>query len=406
MTELLMTHRIPASTTPLGEWLAEVADRVTLITSPEAYQDYRDVFPRVYAVPDYSDNTAVEALLTEACASRPVASLIHVTEDDVLRCARVRDTFGIRGLRYAEAITWRDKHLMKRLVRGKVPVPEFTVPAGADAAARFAAAVGYPVVVKPRTSFGSHGVTLAADDRQLAALAARWDPGDVLLEAFVPGGMLHIDGFTADGECLFAQPSRYVNGCLSFHEGQPLGSVQLDPGSDDFTRAVAFAREVLAAMPPVGFCPFHLEAFQRPDGELVFCEIACRLGGAHIMESLTYATGVNPAALWIRHQAGLADGPSVASALTAGSRRFGWLLIPPRPGRLAGVRQPEGFDFIEDFIVKVPLPSVFTGATGSTDSFIAFVVSGPDSVGLEANIRKCADLADDLAIWEEIHAGV
>jgi hypothetical protein len=44
---------------------------------------------------------------------------------------------------------------------------------------------------------------------------------------------------------------------------------------------------------------------------------------------------------------------------------------------------------------------VFSGASGSTDSFIAFVVSGRDSTALEANIRKCADLADDLSLWEE-----
>lgn len=403
MTEFLMTHRIPASVTPLKEWLAEVADRVTLITSSQAYQDYREVFPKVYAVPDYCDNSAVAALLAHACGTGSVGALIHVTEDDVLRCAEIRDSFGIDGLRYPEAIAWRDKHLMKRLVRGKVPVPEFTVPADAADALGFARRTGYPVVVKPRTAYASHGVSVVTGEDQLAKLAESWDPHDVLLESFEPGDMLHIDGFTAAGECLFALPSRYVNGCLSFQESRPLGSVQLDPGGAEFEQATRFARDVVTAMPQVPFCPFHLEAFQKPGGELVFCEIACRLGGGHIMETLTYATGVNPAELWIRHQAGLADGPAAARALTPGRQRFGFVLVPPRPGRLVSVREPEGLDFIEDFIVKVPVPSRFTGASASTDSCFAFVVSGTDSAALEANIRKCADLAGDLSVWEEDH---
>jgi hypothetical protein len=401
MTELLMTHRIPASTTPLGDWLAEVADRVTLITSTEAFAGYQDAFPNVYAVPDYSTNSAIEVLLAETCRRRPVRTLIHVTEDDVLRCARIRDRFGIAGLRPPEALAWRDKHLMKYLVRGRVPVADFTAPASAAAAAEFAATTGFPIVAKPRTGFSSHGVAVAGDRSELLRLVAERDRDDVLLESFVAGEMLHIDGFTQAGECLFAVPSIYVNGCLAFQDGRPLGSRQLDPGSAEFRRAIAFAERVLAAMPPVDFCPFHLEAFQRPDGELVFCEIACRLGGAHIMEALTYATGVNPARLWIRHQAGLEDGPAVARTLTPGDRRYGWLLIPPRRGRLVAIDQAPPLEFIADFIVKSPVPRRFTGASGSTDSYLAFVVSGPDSTALDANLRKCADLADDLTTWEQ-----
>jgi len=401
MTEILMTHRIPAATTPLREWLAEAADRITLITSTEAYQDYHDAFPHVYAVPGYPHNPAVETLLGETCQSRPVSTLIHVTEDDILRCARIRDRFGISGLRYPDAIPWRDKHLMKRLVRDRVRVAEFVVPADAVGALKFGGQAGYPVVVKPRADFASHGVALAADPQELLALVASRDRHDLLLESFVSGQMLHIDGFTDHGELLFAVPSRYVNSCMSFQDSVPLGSCQLDPGTAEFSQAVAFAEQVLAAMPPVGFCPFHLEDFQQPDSELVFCEIACRLGGAHIMEALSYATGVNPAGLWIRHQAGLVDGPAIARTLTPGDRRYGWLLIPPRLGRLTAIQQPPPLPFIEDFIVKTPVPRLFTGASGSTDSIMAFVVSGSDSAALEASIRSCADLAADLAVWEE-----
>ena len=71
MADILMTHRIPESLTPLGEWLAEVADRVTLITDQHAFPTYQETFPDVYAVPGYSANNAVEVLLQRGLPAAP-----------------------------------------------------------------------------------------------------------------------------------------------------------------------------------------------------------------------------------------------------------------------------------------------------------------------------------------------
>lgn len=400
MADILMTHRIPEPLTPLSEWLAEVADRVTLITDQHAFPTYTETFPEVYAVPGYAANNAVEVLLREVCRQRPVTTLIHSTEDDILRCARVRDQFDISGLRYQQAVPWRDKYEMKRLVNGHVPVPSHAVPRDAADALDFARRVGFPVVVKPRTGFASRDVTVVADAGRLTRLVAERDADDVMLEAFVAGPVFHMDGFTAGQELLYLSMSRYINDCLSFNESLPLGSVQLDRDSEDFRLAESFTAKVLRALPPVGFSPFHLEAFRRPDGELVFCEIACRLGGAHVVQALTYATGVNPARLWIRHQAGLADGPETARKLADADGRYGWLLIPPRPGRLLEVWEPSGLPFIKDFFVNTPVPREFSGATGSVDSVMSFVLQGRDSADLTRNVLRCARLASGLARWE------
>ena len=394
-----MIHRIPAAVTPLGEWLSEVADRVTLVTGDDGYERYREAFPRVYAVPDYSANRVVEPLLGEICRQRPVSTLIHVTEDDILRCARVRDDHDLTGSRYADVLAWRDKYEMKRAVSAAgVRTPQFAVPADFADARKFATHASYPLVAKPRLGYASHGVTLVTEDAELAHCAATWEPDDVMLESYTKGEVFHVDGFCQDGKVLYVSVSRYLNNCLSFQEGLPLGSVQLDRVTEQWDRFADLSTQVVAALPPLGFCPFHLEVFREPGGELVFCEIACRLGGAHIMETLTYATGVNPARLWIRHQAGLDDGP--ATPLDTTGACYGWLLIPPRVGRLVEVCEPVGVSFIKDFIVKTRVPREFDGAHGSTDSVVAFVVEGADSQEVERNLAACIDLADDLVRWE------
>jgi biotin carboxylase len=432
MSEILVVHRIPYQVTPLDDWIAEVADRVTLVTAEETRSQYEGLFPRVIGVPRYTEGPQVEQELNRICAQRPISTLVHVTEDDVLRAARVRDRFDLPGPRTADVLPWRDKYSMKRRVSAAgVATAEFAVPADAADAQAFAERNGYPVVVKPRLGFASHGVTVARDASRLTELAQVWDTDDVLLESFVPGEVYHVDGFAQDGKVLHVSVSRYLNGCLAFQDGKPLGSVQLDRDDESWPAFAELAEQVVKAMPELDFCPYHLEVFRRPDGELVFCEIACRLGGAHIMESFTHATGVNPARLWIRHQVGLQDGPAVPiptepappgcpalvppaaqpSSLPARAasprarsdgKRYGWLLIPPKAGRLVEIRQPEGVDFITDFVVKTAVPRDFDGAHGSTDSIIGYVVSGTDSMDVETNLRKCIDLTEHLARWEPL----
>ena len=109
---------------------------------------------------------------------------------------------------------------------------------------------------------------------------------------------------------------------------------------------------------------------------------------------------MNPARLWIRHQAGLADGPGTAKALTDADRRYGWLLIPPRACRLLEVREPPSLPFVKDFFVDTSVPREFTGATGSVDSIMSFVLEGRDSADLTRNVLECARLASGLTRWE------
>lgn len=400
MSDIVIMHRIPYGVTPLDEWIPEVADRVTLVTSEEAAPGYEGRFPRVVAVPGYDTGSRVECEVDELCRTGSVSTLVHVTEDDILRAAGIRDRFGLPGPRTDDVLPWRDKYRMKCHVAGAgVATAAFAVPSGPDEAAEFGERHGYPVVVKPRLGFASHGVRVVHDRDALVVELAGRDPDDVMIEQYVPGDMFHLDGFAQDGKVLHVSPSRYLNGCLAFQDGAPLGSVQLDRDDPSWDALADMAEQVVAALPPLDFCPYHLEIFRRPDGELVFCEIACRLGGGHIMEAFTRSTGVNPARLWIRHQLGLDDGPAVPVPSTG--RLHGWLLVPPRTGRLVEIREPEGVAHLTDFVVKTPVPREFDGAHGSTDSIVGCVVSGADAAEVEANLHACVALVDRSTRWEE-----
>ncbi|GII52756.1 carboxylate--amine ligase [Planotetraspora thailandica] len=393
---IVVAHRIPSAVTPLGEWLGEVADRVVLITSKEAADEYARAFPEVIGVADYSGSDEVVERLDELCRTRNVTRIVYGTEDDILRLARVRTRYGIAGLGEAQALPYRDKALMKDAVREAVRTPSYLVPPGPDEAASFAARTGWPVVVKPRLGYGSRGVVVATSEAMLRAEVEARPADDVLLEEFVPGDVYHVDGFMRDGEVVLSQPSRYLNGCLAFQEGRPLGSVQLD-ADDPVARAFeTFVPAVIGALPPTELTPFHLEAFlHEATGELYFCEIAARLGGAHVFETLTQVTGVNPVRTWYRHQVGLVEEPRFRH----GTDRYGWLLVPPQAGTLDAIHDlplPEG---VVQYRANFQPPHSFDGAHASTDAVVSFVVGGESSQHVERSLRSCIRWAAEALRW-------
>ena len=87
-----------------------------------------------------------------------------------------------------------NKDLTNRLLReAGLPIPQGTVVRTADEAVRAAAAIGYPVVVKPLSSLHAHGVTIDVRDETevreafLVAAKGKRRRAQVVVEKFIPG---------------------------------------------------------------------------------------------------------------------------------------------------------------------------------------------------------------------------
>jgi len=387
-------HRVPWSITPLDEWLHPILPQVTLLTSEDVAGEYAERMSAVVPFSAYATNYAVAETLRGLCSSGAVGRIVHVAETDVLRAAQLRDEFDLPGIRTRAAVAYRDKVAMKQQVAtAGIATPRFLAPASRAEASRFAADTG----VKPRLGVGSRSVEIACDR---SALMGHIPEGgdDLLIEEYVEGRMLHADGFMSEGEVLFVAVSEYVNDCLAYREGVPLGSVQVDRSRPQFARMAEFTRRVVGALPPTDFSPFHLEAFVRADGELVFCEIACRLGGGYIMDTLGMAIGENPAAIAIRHQAGVVDGNAICFDAAPGNH--GFLLVPPRAGRLLGIERPAARPWLTDFHVTCAGSREFKGASASGEFVCAFVVSTPSEDETREALAECFALAAECVRWE------
>jgi len=218
---------------------------------------------------------------------------------------------------------------MKEVLGGAdVRVPKFAACANVEQSLAFAESCGYPVILKPVDGAASIGVHRVADGTSLASLLPTVDLDRYEVEEFVFGALYHVDGF-ADENCdvPFQAVSRYVNDCLAFCSGSPLGSVIVQR-SDLRDRIEAFAGQCVAEL-GMRTTPFHLELFVTAADELVFLEIGGRVGGSEVPHLLNKLFGVNLFEVWLRALCG----ERVAMAPKQGDPSGGWLVVP-KPAEL------------------------------------------------------------------------
>ncbi|WP_328318651.1 hypothetical protein [Streptomyces sp. NBC_00388] len=401
---VLVLHRNPLGPFPFDTWLADADGGVVLLAAGDRIRAAGELPPdgpggyrHLEVLADFEDGGLVVRRALELAAEFDVRHVVAFHEGDLELAAAVREKLGLPGARPEQVLPFRDKVLMKeRAVAAGVEVAPHTVPAGAADVARFVAGHGLPVVLKDRDGFGSRGLRVlrSADDLALAVAEVFPEGGeprsDMLLEAWVPGRMCHVDGLVVDGVTVLAWPSQYQYELASF-QADPGARVDLTLERDDplTGRLLQMADDTLAALDGPRTHAFHLEAFHTPDDRLVLCEVAARPGGARIREVLTALFGVNPARSAARAEVGLAD-PGVAAG--SGERpaprcMAGQVLLMKRPGRVTGVPVRPADPWVEFFGVFAEPGQVLDGAAGSADFLAAAVLSGPTREECERRLR-------------------
>jgi hypothetical protein len=208
--------------------------------------------------------------------------LFALSEFDILHGARLRDTLDIPGLRSEQALLYRDKVAMKSAIRAAgLLTPAYTDCIDAGHLAQFAADIGVPLILKPRRGAASEGVVRVDNAYSLAMACSTLQDGVYECEQYVPGQIYHVDGIVSGSVLRFIQASRYLNTCLDFRNGLPLGSVLLDSDDPRREKLLRFAKQCLAAL-SLHTGAFHLEVIEALNGALYFLEIGARAGGGEI----------------------------------------------------------------------------------------------------------------------------
>jgi hypothetical protein len=243
--------------------------------------------------------------------------VLSLSEFGVLTVCRVRAHLGIEGPTVEQAERAHDKVRMKETLAGSgIRHPRFLRSPSSDTLPAWSG----KSVLKPRQGTCSEGVRVYGTVTEaLSAFRALDDPSGFELEEYIEGDILHADALVSDGKLLHCVTSKYVNKPVDFAHGMPLGSYQLPPAE----RHHAFAARVVEALGIASGC-VHLEFFETPQSELVFLEIANRMGGAGVVGAHLRHTGIHLPSYEIALSLGLA--PPEPEPTTG--RFHGWLVFP------------------------------------------------------------------------------
>ncbi|PPK65650.1 hypothetical protein V5P93_005119 [Actinokineospora auranticolor] len=396
---VLVVHRNPFEPFPYGSWLADYPGEVIVLAARDRILAAGEAIPadhpgvtRLELLPDFSDEEELFRIALALAEKFEVSAVVAHHEGDVLVAARVREHLGLAGAWPADVLPYRDKALMKRmLVAAGIEVAEHAVVRAPEEVWEFADEHGYPVVVKDVAGYNAIGLRILPERADLVPF-----PEPVLVEAFVPGRMCHVDGLVVGGRIVLAWASQYQYELSSFGT-DPGARIDLTLDVDDplSARLLALAERTIAALRLTNGRltehAFHAEVFHTPDDRLVVCEIGSRPGGAKIREVAAAIFGVNLGEYVTRAQVGL-DLPLLADTLAGGppprpARMSGQVLMMKRPGAVRSVPEPPTEPWVSRFWRYAEPGGVIPPAAGSADFLLAAVATGADRAEAESRLR-------------------
>jgi biotin carboxylase len=334
--------------------------------------------------------------IVDYAAAHPLDAVVAVDDSATILATRAAAALGLPHNPLDAAEAARDKGLMRRLfAEAGVSSPVFRrFPLASDPHV-IAAQVGYPCVVKPLRLSGSRGVIRANHPAALAAAFTRLkrllladgnplDGTDILVEDFIPGGEVALEGLLTDGAlhmlALFDKPDP-LDGPF-FEE-----TIYVTPSRLPEATQAAIADCAAKAAAAIGLRdgPVHAELRVGEHGP-VMLEIAGRSIGGLCSTILEFGTGMCLEELILRHALGFAI-PSFART----GQAAGVMMIPiPKGGILkgySGVEQAEAIPHVTGVEISakrnnpiVPLPE------GS--SYLGFIFArADDPATAEAALR-------------------
>ncbi|ANP57079.1 dehydrogenase [Streptomyces griseochromogenes] len=295
---------------------------------------------------DTFDAAALDATMADIAARNTVAGVVTWSDPGVEAVSRLAARHGLRAPSPAAATVARDKFRMRESLKDRPDlIPRYARVRTWDEAAKAAAEIGYPLILKPVTGNGSKGIyTVHGEDGLRPAFEElhryvqpsvdrlfTGHDGEILVEEFLTGTEHSVEGWVQGGEVYFAgvtdkttTPDFHLETGHVFPSALPAEALE---------SVHALTRAVVAAF-GIDDCAFHLECMVGPDGRARLVECAARGGGDFITSHLTgLATGVPFCENTLRVATGRAPLPAEGPARYAGLIR----VMADRAGILEGI---------------------------------------------------------------------
>ena len=281
-------------------------------------------------------------------------------EAHTLSVAQVRENCTIPGTSVHTAWLCRDKPSMKEALRAAgVPTAASMAADSAEQVLAFADAVGYPLILKPRSGAGAQDTTRVDNSAELAtALGAFGGQGtrSIAVEEFVEGHEGFYDTLSVDGRPELDFVSHYFPNVLDamrtrWISPQFISTNRVDT-EGDYVQLREMGQRVNEAL-GIGTTATHMEWFFSPKG-LRFSEIGCRPPGVGAWDLYSAGNDIDVYREWAN---AIVHGHVAARP----SRRFATGIVALRPDNDGQITGYSGVDEVQsrsgEWVIDAHLPS-------------------------------------------------
>ena len=307
MRVVFLSPAFPAEMTKFTRGLAEVGATVLGVgdtpreSLPASVKPYLTDY---LTVPRMLDEQDVMNRVSDWLRGRSVDRVLTNWEPCVLLAARLRERWGMPGMSVDTLMGFRDKELMKQRLRAAgLRVPRSRRVHTAAQAREAAEEIGFPLVLKPIGGAGcadTFKVDSWADlERTLPALG---NLTEASCEEYIEGEELTFDTVCIGGKPAIENVTMYLPKPLEAATNEwvsPMGISIRDLTQPDLAGGVALGRAVLEVLGMADGAT-HMEWFRTPSGEAVFGEIACRSGGAGLVDQMNFTCDIDLHREWAR----------------------------------------------------------------------------------------------------------
>jgi hypothetical protein len=307
MRVVLLSPSYPAEMINFARGLAEVGATVYGVgdTPRDSLPDR--VRPYLYdylQVPRILDEMDVIDRVSGWLRGRTIDRVLTNWEPLVMLAARLRERWGLPGMSVETVRGFRDKQLMKeRLQAAGLRVPRSRRVHTAAQVRETAEEIGYPLILKPIAGAGcadTYKVTSAAElEKVLPALGGL---SQASCEEYIEGEELTYDTLCIGGKPVMENVSQYIPKPLEARTVEWISPIAIsirDLTQPKLAGGIALGRATLAAL-GMGDGFTHMEWYLTPKGEAVFGEIACRPGGAGLVDQMNYTFDTDHFREWAR----------------------------------------------------------------------------------------------------------
>lgn len=378
--------------------------RVFLVTKERTLgEDWpRESLDDILVLPDDAAPELIIRAITHLARSHRLDRLVALEEFDVITTAQAREHLQMTGIGSSAARVFRDKLAMRvKARRAGISVPDFVHLLNYDAIRQFISRVPPPWVLKPRADVSAAGIKKVSDPDQLWRSVEELDARPAfdeqcsyfLLERYISGDVFHVDSLVEGGKVIFAGASRYGRPPMDVaHQGGVFTSATVEYDSTDHRQLLMMNSQLLKGM-GLEKGATHAEFIKGAgDQQFYFLEVAARVGGAYIAETLEAASGINLWRGWAEIE--VAGGRRKSSAGWPPRREYGGLALSlarqetpdtahytdseivyrikkpyhvgliirsPDCGRVRALLEEYALRFAEDFVAVAPAPQRISG---------------------------------------------